>query len=100
MPRLVGAAIQLATQVQAMRPHSVINPVGSSDELDRFRGIRFDPGTSSWLAPTLDVILDERIAAMEFEGKRLIVYFVPDVRSENRDLYPLIEAMRVVEETS
>lgn len=96
MSRIVPAGIQLSEQAAALSKKKVgIKVADEPDGFGRHRAIEFDAATSHWLAPVLDAIADSRIAAMEFKGKRLVVYFVPDSRADSRDEYPL-EGVRSV----
>lgn len=100
MPRLVPAAQQLIEQVTALRKSAKASPAAEPDGIGRIRVIEFDARTSTWLAPVLEAVRDDRIAALEFHGKRLAVHFVSTTRADHRDPYPLAEVKAVLDETS
>jgi len=98
MSRLVAAAQQLIQQVTNTGRPIAAQAVDAPDQTGRHRVIEFDAATSAWLAPTLGAMQDERIAAMEFRGKRLHVHFVTDTRADHRDPFPIVAAKRAAGE--
>ena len=86
MTRIPPAARQLITEVLAYEPHASAEPTGDPDGYGVHRTIEFDPTTSEWLRPVMDVILDadERIESVHGR-KHLKVTFVGDVRADHTD---------------
>lgn len=98
MPSLVPAAQQLIQQVQNLNPKATVKAVGEPDGFGRLRSVEFDARTSKWLADVLAAVNDNRIAAVNYQGKgRAIVTFVGDTRADVRTEYPFRDALRVLE---
>jgi hypothetical protein len=100
MTELPPAADQLIQQVTEVDENATCEPVGEPDGFGVTRDIKFDKATSKWLAPALEAIADDRIAATNLKGKakELVVTFVPDVRADFRDGFPLNEVLEVLTE--
>lgn len=97
MPTLAPAAQQLLRQVVALNPKAAAAPIGPQDGFGRLRAIQFDARTSKWLVPALEAVNDERVEAIEYEGKgRAIVSFVGDTRADQRTAFPIEAALRVL----
>jgi hypothetical protein len=97
MPRLAPAAAQLADQVFVINTNMKCSPHGEVDGFGRFRAIEFDARTSKWLVPALEAIQDERISHIDYEGKgKAQIFFVPTVKADHRDTYPLATTLRVL----
>lgn len=101
MSRLVPAAAQLLSQVQAMRPDAEAEQ-GDPDGFNRVRSITFDKTTSKWLEPIMRAVTDPRIHHTSYTGPkkdlRLTVTFVPDVRADRTQPFPIEEADAVLNE--
>jgi hypothetical protein len=92
------AAEQLVEQVKAVWPESEATYGDEPDGLGFIRTVSFDTKTSKELNDVLKAIEDERIESFRIAGKdrRLFVYFVPDVRADFRDRYPIEEVRAVL----
>lgn len=88
------AAQQLIDQVEEIRSNVKVGTTGEADGIGVHRTITFDDKTGAWLAPILEAIDDERIAAVD-GGE---VTFVADTRSDHRQDYPIAEVDAVLNE--
>lgn len=90
------AARQLVEQVADYFPDGKVEPAGGVDGLGVTRGMTFDETTSKWLGKILDAVDDERIANVTAHKGKVTVTFVPDVRADYADPYPIDEANEVL----
>jgi hypothetical protein len=97
MSRICPAGVQLIEQACNIDPKVKAKVVDKPDGLGRHRSIEFDAATSKWLAPILDVLDDDRIKSVYYQGKgRATVVFVDDTRADYRTEYPLMSIGRVL----
>ena len=94
MSHLAPAAAELIQEVTALAKDVKAKAVDRPDEKGLHRIIEFDPTTSEWLFPTLDMIGDERVYSLD--PQRRTVTFVGDTRAENRARYPLMDAINLI----
>jgi hypothetical protein len=80
MAKLAPAAQQLVIEVQSISPAAKAYPIGPRDQHARLLAVQFDPTTSRWLAPILDIVIanDQRIDYVDCSHPKLIVTFVRD----------------------
>lgn len=97
MSKIVPAAVQLMQQVTSINPTMKASATDKPDGFGRHRSIEFDAKTSKWLAPALDVIGDERIDHIDYEGKgRATVTFVSTTKADSPQAYPLSSVLTVL----
>jgi hypothetical protein len=94
--RIPYAAKVLIDQTTERRPHTNASMVGHPDGFGVIRSIKFNKATSTWLAPLLEAIGDERIEALELDGKGLLtVTFIPGIEADFKHPFPLDAAETV-----
>lgn len=98
--RYAPAAKQFITDVTSARDAKVgVKPTGEEDGYGVTRSIEFDAATSKWLAPILEAFTDPRIEGVDYDtGKKLVVTFVPDVRADFTEPFPLAAVHSVLNE--
>ncbi len=97
--RLPRAAKTLIRQISDKRKSAKIEPIDeSADGLNVVRQFRLDKGTSTWLKPSLDAILelDPRIASYSTNNKgQIILTFTGSREADDDARFPLDEAAEV-----
>lgn len=98
MARYPYAAQQLIAQVQDKFKNATAEPDDDPDGLDVHRAFKFNPQSSAWLAPVLDVIVpqDNRIVSSVMRGKNLVVTFTGGNEADLRTEFPLIDVANVL----
>lgn len=97
MPRAPYAMKTLVKQVSERREDAQAE-YGDADGLGVYRTVTFDDSTSGWLADLSAVFLDPRVASSSLsDDGSLTVTFVPDIRADQANDFPL-DAVAAVNE--